>query len=155
MLQELSKIQKEKRMIKDQAYHSLIEELQATIEEKGFEERMARVEMYHLIGKNIREFNSDFPITDLVREVTKDMNLNERNVWTAVKFYDTYPNVEMLPDGKAISWTGVRKLLNEKNDNTDQPLDLGKVARGIIKRYGTDNAKKILELVKNLIESDF
>jgi hypothetical protein len=138
-------------MLKDQTYHALIEELQATIEEKGFEERIARVEMYHLIGKNIREFQTNVPVTELVKEITKDMNLNERNIWTAVRFYDTYPSIDMLPDGKAITWTAVRKLLNEKNDNTDQPLDLGKIARGIIKRYGIDNAKRIMELVSNML----
>lgn len=133
-------------VIKDEGYGLLLEEIKATLIEKSFEERMVRIEMYHLIGASLRNYGRD--ITMLTKEVSKDLNLSERSLWSAIKFYDTYPTVESLeslPDGKATSWNKIKKLLSgEKKEDT---IDLSKVAKGIIKRYGLEDAVSIADLV--------
>lgn len=128
-------------VIKDEGYDQLLDEIRATLVEKSFEERMARIEMYHLVGSALRSYNRD--ITALTKEVSKDLNLSERSLWFAVKFYDTYPTLDLLPDGKAVSWNKVKKLLSgEKKEDT---IDLTKVAKGLVKRYGIDDSIIIAE----------
>jgi hypothetical protein len=130
-------------IIKDDRYELLLENIKATLVEKSFEERMAKIEMYHVVGELLRTAESD--ITALTKEVSKDLNLSERSLWFAVKFYDTYPTLESLPDGKAVSWNKVKALLSDGSKKEDT-LDLDKVAKGLIKRYGQEDAISIAEL---------
>lgn len=131
-------------IIKDESYDLLLDEIKSTLVEKSFEERMAKIEMYHTVGQLLR--SSDRDITALTKEVSKDLNLAERSLWFAVKFYDTYPTLNALPDGKACSWNKVKKLLSS-GDQKEDTLDLQKVAKGLIKRYGLDDARHIAEIV--------
>lgn len=133
--------------IKDEHYQSLVEEIKAALVEGSFTERMARIETYHKIGEDVRNFSKEMNrnVTATVQALSNDLNIAERSVWTAVKFYDTYPDISALPDGKAISWSKVKKLLGEGTE--EKVLDLEKIAAGIIKRYGEQNAKKIAESI--------
>lgn len=133
--------------IKDEHYQSLVEDIKAALVEGSFTERMARIETYHKIGEEVRRFSADMNrnVTATVQALSNDLNIAERSVWTAVKFYDTYPDINALPDGKAISWSKVKKLLGEGTE--EKVLDLEKIAAGIVKRYGEQNAKKIAESI--------
>ncbi len=133
-------------IIKDERYELLLEEIKATLVEKSFEERMAKIEMYHRIGEMLRTANSE--ITALTKEVSKDLGLSERSLWFSVKFYDTYPTLDALPDGKAVSWNKVKLLLS--GETKDDTIDLTKVAKGLIKRYGYEDAIKVAEATISL-----
>jgi len=136
--------------IKDEHYTNLVEELKATLVEGSFAERMARIETYHKIGEEVRKFSSTLNrnVTATVTALASDLNVAERSVWTAVKFYDTYPDMSALPDGKAISWTKVKRLLGDGTE--EKETDLNKVALGIVKRYGIDDAKVIAALIASI-----
>jgi hypothetical protein len=129
-------------IIKDESYDLLLDTIKATLVEKSFEERMAKIEMYHTIGELLRTTDRD--ITALTREVSKDLNLSERSLWFAVKFYDTYPTLQALPEGKAVSWNKVKLMLSDGAQKEDT-IDLTKVAKGLIKRYGVEDAISIAE----------
>lgn len=136
--------------IKDEVYTSLVEDIKATLVEGSFTERMARIETYHKIGEEVRNFEQSTKrnVTATVKALSGDLNLAERSVWTAVKFYDTYPDMSALPDGKAISWTKVKRLLGDGTE--EKEIDLNKVALGIVKRYGIDDAKVIAALIASI-----
>lgn len=129
-------------IIKDESYDLLLDTIKATLVEKSFEERMAKIEMYHTIGELLRTTDRD--ITALTREVSKDLSLSERSLWFAVKFYDTYPTLQALPEGKAVSWNKVKLMLSDGAQKEDT-IDLTKVAKGLIKRYGPEDAISIAE----------
>lgn len=131
-------------IIKDESYDLLLDTIKATLVEKSFEERMAKIEMYHTIGELLRTTDRD--ITALTREVSKDLNLSERSLWFAVKFYDTYPIMDALPEGKAVSWNKVKLMLSDGAQKEDT-IDLTKVAKGLIKRYGIEEAKEVAQIV--------
>lgn len=131
-------------IIKDESYDLLLDEIKGTLVEKSFEERMAKIEMYHTVGQLLRTSNRD--ITALTKEVSKDLSLSERSLWFAVKFYDEYPTLDELPDGKACSWNKVKKLLSG-GDTKEDTIDLSKIAKGLIRRYGLEEAKAVAEIV--------
>lgn len=138
-------------IIKDESYDLLLDNIKATLVEKSFEERMAKIEMYHTIGELLRTTDRD--ITALTREVSKDLNLSERSLWFAVKFYDTYPTLEALPEGKAVSWNKVKLMLSDGAQKEDT-LDLTKIAKGLIKRYGTEDAIEVARITINLSKNE-
>jgi hypothetical protein len=131
-------------VLKDEGYHQLIETLQATLVEGSFSERMARIETYHKIGEEIRHYGTN--TTALVKEIAKDLNIAERSIWSALKFYDTYPDLGALPDGKAISWTKVKKLIGAHTEPPEE-VNVQKVARNLITKYGEATAREIAEVV--------
>lgn len=137
-------------IIKDERYELLLEEIKATLVEKSFEERMAKIEMYHTIGELLRTTDSE--ITALTKEVSKDLGLSERSLWFAVKFYDTYPKITELPDGKATSWNKVKALLSGDSKKEDT-IDLTKIAKGLIKRYGNDDALEVAHITIREVNS--
>jgi len=138
-------------IIKDESYDLLLDTIKATLVEKSFEERMAKIEMYHTIGELLRTTDRD--ITALTREVSKDLNLSERSLWFAVKFYDTYPTLQALPEGKAVSWNKVKLMLSDGAQKEDT-IDLTKVAKGLIKRYGIEDAIEVAKITINLSQNE-
>lgn len=139
--------------VKDEYYLELVEQLKAAIVEGSFNERMARIETYHKIGEEVRAFSKHFNknVTEVVKAISDDLSVAERSVWTALKFYDTFPDIGALPDGKAISWTKVKKLLGEADLEKKGP-DMNRVALGIIKKYGVEDTKLLIRLLEGLCE---
>lgn len=136
-------------IIKDESYTNLLEEIQATEAEHSYNERMERVTMYWEIGTLINTYQQahNLSVTKFIEELHKDLKYAERSLWFAKEFAQRFPTQqemeEALPDGKATSWTKVKALLSNATEKTDDTLDLSKVAKGILKRYGPDNAKMI------------
>jgi len=100
-----------KEIIKDEWYDLLVEDCQAIITEAVFASRWALVEGYWYLGKRIREDSDKMPITKLLQRVGVDMGKSESTLWYAVQFYDKFPNINTLPEGKNISWRKVIELL--------------------------------------------
>ena len=141
-------------VIKDEAYAALLEEIKAVETERSHAERMERVLMYHDIGCLIRDFKEqrkNLSIDSFIKEIHKDLKFAERSLWFAKACAEKWPTQEelisALPDGKATSWTKVKFLLGGGTEKTDDTIDLTKVARGLIKRYGVQDAKEIAEQV--------
>lgn len=136
-------------IIKDESYVNLLEEIKATEAEHSFNERMERVNMYWEIGNLINTYQQqhNLGVTLFISELHKDLKYAERSLWFAKEFAERFPTQQemesSLPDGKATSWTKVKALLSNSTEKTDDTLDLSKVAKGILTRYGPDNAKMI------------
>lgn len=94
-------------LVKVEWYQNLFEECKAIICETEFTARWALVEGYHALGERIRQDADKIPVTELVQGLAVDLNKSERTLWYAVQFYDKYPRLDTVPEGKAISWNKI------------------------------------------------
>ena len=99
----------------------VVEEVEACFVEGTFTANFTIIETYHKIGEILR--TTDAPITDLVKKVAsktqgKYKQLGERSLWSAVKLFDKYPDLNQLPGGKSITITKVKKLLEDPKEET-------------------------------------
>ncbi len=111
-------------------YNSLIEELNDIIVETSFTSRWALVEGYHTVGTRILQENDNFERSKIYSEkiaqrVAESLGKSERTINYAIKFAQLYPDLNMLTEGKNISWhhiinkyltTGEKKVTITKGD---------------------------------------
>ncbi|KKM86437.1 hypothetical protein LCGC14_1278910, partial [marine sediment metagenome] len=73
--------------------------------------------MGDIVGRKLRETSTkhNVKITTLLTDCAEDMKISDRKLWYAVKFFDKYPRLDKLPDGKNISWNKIKtKYLTER-----------------------------------------
>ena len=93
-----------------------IEECKAIITESEFASRWALVEGYWLLGQRIREESKDKSITQFTARLAVALGRSERTLYYAVQAFDRYPQLDTMPEGKAISWSKlVTKYLPSQN----------------------------------------
>jgi len=90
-------------------YDHLIEDLKDIVVEHEFAARWALVEGYHSLGARILENNSNFEREkiyglDIVQRVAISLQKRPRTIYYAVKFATLYPDLNLLPEGKNLSW---------------------------------------------------
>jgi hypothetical protein len=145
-------------IIKDEAYNLLLEEIRNTEVEQDFYGRLIRIKMYYQIGTLIRDYQEQrgIGVTAFIEEIHKDLKYAERSLWVAYQMAKRWRTedelMSELPDGKATSWKKVKMLITGEKPKDDDTLDLSKVARGLISRYGIDNAKEVARMVINHVE---
>jgi hypothetical protein len=103
MAQQLIKIENEEWWI------SLIEDCQSILTEGIWNYRLTLIKTYHLLGKRILEENDNFERTKiygkrLCNAVAVSLGKSERTIFQAIQFVKTFPNLDLLPEGKNISW---------------------------------------------------
>lgn len=96
-------------------YQGLIDDCKSIITEAVFISRWALVEGYHNLGKRIREENDNFERAKIygekiVQRVAESLKISERTIWYAIQFYDKYPDLSHVPEGKNITW---KKLITK------------------------------------------
>ena len=92
-------------------YEALIEEIKATITEGVFRSRMELIETYHKVGELIKTSQ-----VTLI-QVSRDSGVSVRTLQRSVQFYEKYPDINALPNGKNISWHKItNELLPEPKD---------------------------------------
>ena len=101
-------------------YQLLLEDCRQILVEYGFSARWAVIEGYHALGKRIaEEKTSNVPVTQLAR----DLNKRPRTFQRALQFYNKYPDLLMLPEGKNVSWHDiVNKYLPETLTEKEKKL---------------------------------
>lgn len=89
-------------------YQSLEDDCRAIVTEAVFTSRWALVEGYHQLGARIAaETNLDRQSTygkKIVQRLAESLNTSERTLYYAIQFYEKYPVLEGVPEGKNISW---------------------------------------------------
>ena len=101
-------------------YQLFVEQLKATITEAVHNSRWFLVEGYWNVGKQIREYFTE-DITNQLQSIAVDVGIGERTLWYAVQFYDAYPLLANVPEGKNITWTKlITKYLSKAKE---KPLD--------------------------------
>jgi len=107
-------------LIAQEWYEQLVDECKAIITEATFNSRWALVEGYWNLGKRIREDN-DFKEhakgnQSSVQDLGKNLGISSSTIYYALQAYDKYPDQDLIPEGKNISWNKlIKKYLPEKN----------------------------------------
>jgi len=102
-------------LITQEWYQSLIDDCHAIVTEAVHNSRWELIVGYHALGKRI--------VTDeeyqrhshgngkLCKALAEDIGQSERTVYYAVQFYEKFPNPELWPFDKNMSWTKIVALL--------------------------------------------
>ncbi|KKQ63514.1 MAG: hypothetical protein US85_C0016G0010 [Candidatus Shapirobacteria bacterium GW2011_GWF1_38_23] len=102
----------------------IADEIKAILTEGEFSARWTLLETYHRVGKLVIE-NFDHPAYAVASLAVK-INRSERTLYYAIAFAKKYPDINVLPEGKNISWnkiiTRYLTLPNEKEEKL-QPVD--------------------------------
>lgn len=79
---------------------NLVEEIKNIKVEFEFTARWSVVEMYHHIGELLVS-----QVTEVsLNELSPLVEISGRNLQRAVQFYKAYPDINLLPEGKNVSW---------------------------------------------------
>ena len=128
-------------------YKSLIEDCESIIVEKEFEHRISLIEGYHQLGNRILQDTDKFEMgtEQAVQEVALAIKKSRRTIMYAVKFAKTYPDLNLLNEGKNITWSKiVRKHLTEPTEPELLPLPVTKSMEDILIK----NASWLVETMK-------
>ena len=132
----------------DQWYTSLIDELQDIITETSFTSRWALVEGYHTVGTRILQENDNFERAKIYNEkilqrIAESLGKSERTLYYAVQFAKMYPDLNLLLEGKNLSW---RHVINKYlTDGTEKKVvkkaDLYRMIKEIQELLNTEYLK--------------
>jgi len=115
------------------------DEIIGLLTEGVFNSRMDLIVTYHEVGRLLFE-------NDLLTHMTKEYPRHRRTFYRCVQFIKQIPNLEMLPDGKNISWTKVLKLLPK--ETREKPSLEDKIKQFIEDMFPQDRRK---EFIKEII----
>ena len=93
----------------EQWFQQLIEDCKDIITEKEFSARWELVEGWHSVGMRILEDEANFTkggytLDGVVATVATSLGRKQRSIEYAIKFARTYPDLNMFPGGKNVSW---------------------------------------------------
>uniref|UniRef100_A0A6M3LTX9 Uncharacterized protein n=1 Tax=viral metagenome TaxID=1070528 RepID=A0A6M3LTX9_9ZZZZ len=103
-------------------YDSLIEDCRDIVVEHEFASRWALVEGYHTLGSRILSENDNFERSqiygqDIVQRIAISLGKRPRTIYYAVKFASLYPDLNLLNEGKNLSWSHlINKYLTAGED---------------------------------------
>lgn len=99
----------------------LIEDCQAIWVEHDFQSRWFRVKGYHELGKRLLEEPKEYG-DKFVPLVAESIGKSERTIYRAMEFARTFPNLDLIPEGKNISWYKViHKYLPSESNKAFRP----------------------------------
>ena len=114
-----------KLTVREESYRSLVQEIKDVMVECSFTSRWVLIEGYHIVGGLIVNYDKEkkgIDITTLVEDISIRLRVSLRKIWYAVKFYRTFPDLNLLPEGKDTSWHQiVRKYLTEGKKDGETP----------------------------------
>ncbi len=110
---------------KDERYFALVDEIKNTITEAIHNSRWFLVEGYWTVGKLIREDFTGRQLEKRLQTLAGDVGIAERTLWYALAFYDKYPELDELPEGKNITWNKIiTKYLPEPKEEPIEVIPL-------------------------------
>ncbi len=114
-------------LISQEEYDALVEEIQGTITESVHNSRWTLIEGYWNVGRLIREKFTGHNLTSQLNTLGQSTGVGTTTLWNALRFFDTYPDINALPEGKAISWTKIvsKYLPAPPEEKKEAPPQLG------------------------------
>ena len=126
-------------------YQALVDDCKDIIVEGEFSWRMTILETYHSLGKRILEENQNFQRSQIygdqiVQRIAESLNRSERTLYYAIKFAETFPAIDEVPEGKNISWRLVcQKYLTKPKEEKQIPEPKGVEEYLVCKSCGSEN----------------
>ena len=104
--------------ISEDRYRYLLDDLKTIAVERGHNARWEYLCGRHEIGQRIIQEIDGGSITGLLLRLAADLAVAERELWYCVEFVRQYPELNNIPEGKAVSWNKVKKnYLTEHKEN--------------------------------------
>jgi len=105
-------------------YSALVDDCKSIIVEAVFTSRWALIEGYWNLGKRIREDKNWEKYSkgaySSLSELSRKIEIGERNIYRSLQFYDKYPDLSKVPEGKNITWNKIiTKYLPESKEKTE------------------------------------
>ena len=98
-------------VVQSEPFQALVDECKAIITETIFSSRWALVEGYHALGERIQTDEGFQKYAkgnaDACKTLAKNIGISDRTLYYAIQFYDKYPRLDLVPEGKNISWNKV------------------------------------------------
>ncbi len=123
-------------------FATLIDECKDIVVETEFVSRWALVEGYHSLGQRILVEYENFqrlrmPDNQLIATVAESLGKRPRTIYYAIQFARMYPDLNLLEEGKNISWSHIiNKYLTDGKEKT-------------VKVTPTEMIKQIKQLLQN------
>jgi hypothetical protein len=106
-----------------EVYQILVDDVVSAFKEKLYNSRSELIEGHWMVGQLIREYPEE-ATTKFLQDLAVDTGISERTFWYALKLFDTYPDLQKLPEGKNISWNKlVTKYLTEPQKEEFKVVD--------------------------------
>ena len=104
-------------------YEEMVEDLRAIVVETETRARLSLIEGYHELGKQIIDYGLDK--SEYLSQVSQDIKKSKRSVYRILQFVRMYPDLEMLPEGKDVSWHKIcNKYLIGKSEDEPEPMTI-------------------------------
>jgi len=138
-------------------YTQLVEDCKDIVVETEFVSRWSLVEGYHSLGKRILEEYDNFQRvrmadSELIKSVAISIGRRDRTVYYAIQFARMYPDLNLLKEGKNISW---HHIINKYlTDGSEKPVVKKADLAAMIKRIKQLLEHQYLEAHQNLISGD-
>lgn len=84
----------------------LIDELNQILTEYGFAMRWDEVVMWHKVGEILTHTNIR---PSQLGELADILEIDEGDLWDAILFYKKFPDLNLLPEGKDVSWGKIKE----------------------------------------------
>ena len=156
-------------IIKDPYYNLLVEDCKAIVTEAVFISRWSLVEGYHQLGhrivtdENYQEYAKGNQGS--LKDLSKNIGIGERTLYYATRFYKKYPELDMVPEGKNISWNKlITKYLPENTDEKEKPDDFVVASKGLekwcesvvlkVNNHNYSRIKDLVNQIKKILEED-
>jgi len=90
-------------------FDELADEIKTIYVETRFNAEWSLLEGYHAIGKLLHNYKEQTGMThrELCAGVGQAINKKSTSLFYAMKFYERFNDINMLPEGKNVSWRGV------------------------------------------------
>lgn len=88
--------------------NKLLSDLKEALVEFGFTQRWAEIEKWWTVGKLINESKVK---SSEVPQIAEFLEIDVGDLWDAILFYKKFPDLDLLPFGKNISWIKIREEL--------------------------------------------
>jgi len=113
----------------EQWYQQLVDDCKDIITETIFIHHWSLVEGYHQLGERVVTENNlnrvDIYGKNILQGLAKSIGISDRTLYYAIQFYEKYPQLDFVPEGKNITWNKlITKHLPRRTRVDDTPAAL-------------------------------
>lgn len=144
----------------EQIIESVVDELESMLVERTKQAREYTIMVFWEAGKMMREAEKSHKvnISKLVERVSHDNRISgrqmgERNLWMAIKIFDTYPAFEKVystEHGENISLTKLKKELSTPKPKKEPTIE--DIALRVYNQLGPDKTEKLIKALQKLLD---
>ncbi len=109
-------------------FNGMIDDCRGIVVEAEFTSRWTIIQGYHDLGKRISQEKENFTRSEIygkqvVKLIAEKIKKSESSIDKAIRFFEQYPDLDLLPEGKNISWWKIcQKYLSQPKEEVSEEL---------------------------------